>query len=320
MPVVRAHLDAHVGAERDALLFPAGDGRNMSPNSLYWHHYPARVAAGRPDLRFLDLRHTGAVLAASTGATLAELMARLGHSTPAAAMKDQHAAADRTPLGSATMASPDRPPSAVPSVIVGGLAAVSWLVAASGHLAWSLAMGGNLPTSLMGLTWPRGPVVWVRGGAVLVAIVLTAMLIQRLARRGWLTAVTCIPLLMAGSWVSATPYPGAAIAFEVWRPLFLQARDVMEPTALTVDSYYGPDLPDDLALLSSTGFVSIREGGSIFFSQWSGIPDDAGGYWYLPGDGSPDGWDMWGMTCAQPLSIEHHWWSCGIDEDAGGRW
>ena len=46
--------------------------------------------AGRPDLRFHDLRHSGAVLAA-TGATLAELMGRLGHSTPQAAMRYQHA-------------------------------------------------------------------------------------------------------------------------------------------------------------------------------------------------------------------------------------
>ena len=35
------------------------------------------------------------MLAASTGATLAELMARLGHSTPGAALRYQHAAADR---------------------------------------------------------------------------------------------------------------------------------------------------------------------------------------------------------------------------------
>ena len=55
----------------------------------------ARQAAGRPDLRFHDLRHTGAVLAAQTGATLAELMARLGHSTPGAALRYQHAAAGR---------------------------------------------------------------------------------------------------------------------------------------------------------------------------------------------------------------------------------
>ena len=53
------------------------------------------MKAGRPDLRFHDLRHTGAVLAAQTGATLAELMGRLGHSTPGAAMRYQHAAADR---------------------------------------------------------------------------------------------------------------------------------------------------------------------------------------------------------------------------------
>lgn len=57
------------------------------------------IARGRlpawPDLRFHDLRHTGAVLAAQAGATLAELMARLGHSTPGAALRYQHAAAGR---------------------------------------------------------------------------------------------------------------------------------------------------------------------------------------------------------------------------------
>ena len=57
--------------------------------------HAARAIAGRPDLRFHDLRHSGAVLAAATGATLAELMARLGHSTPQAALRYQHTAADR---------------------------------------------------------------------------------------------------------------------------------------------------------------------------------------------------------------------------------
>ena len=38
---------------------------------------------------------TGAVLAAQEGATLAELQARLGHTTPAAAMIYQHAASER---------------------------------------------------------------------------------------------------------------------------------------------------------------------------------------------------------------------------------
>ena len=65
---------------------------HLATATLYRHFYAARDAAGRPDLRFHDLRHTGAVLAAATGATLAELMGRLGHSTPAAAMRYQHVA------------------------------------------------------------------------------------------------------------------------------------------------------------------------------------------------------------------------------------
>jgi len=66
-----------------------------TPSTLYKVYYPTREAAGRKDLRWHDLRHTGAVLAAQTGATLAELMGRLGHTTPGAAMRYQHAAADR---------------------------------------------------------------------------------------------------------------------------------------------------------------------------------------------------------------------------------
>jgi integrase len=94
--MVTAHLEDHVATGKDGLLFPAADGvTHLAPSTLYKTFYKAREKAGRPDLRFHDLRHTGAVLAASTGATLAELMARLGHSTPAAALRYQHAAEDR---------------------------------------------------------------------------------------------------------------------------------------------------------------------------------------------------------------------------------
>ena len=91
------HLDVGVGSSPDALLFPNATGRHLQPSTFYRHWYKARAAIGRPDLRFHDLRHSGAVLAAATGATLAELMARLGHSTPQAAMRYQHSAqgADR---------------------------------------------------------------------------------------------------------------------------------------------------------------------------------------------------------------------------------
>lgn len=51
--------------------------------------------AGLEDLTFHHLRHTGAVLAAQSGATLSELLGRLGHATPAMAMIHHHAAADR---------------------------------------------------------------------------------------------------------------------------------------------------------------------------------------------------------------------------------
>ncbi|MBA8794933.1 integrase [Friedmanniella endophytica] len=95
-PVIRAHLTEHTAAGHDALLFPAADGVNhMATSTLYKVFYRARAAAGRPDLRWHDLRHTGATMAAMTGATMAELMARLGHSTQGAALRYQHAAADR---------------------------------------------------------------------------------------------------------------------------------------------------------------------------------------------------------------------------------
>jgi len=97
IPVLREHMGKSIAGGREGLLFPAaGDpSRHLAPATLYRVFYRARDAAGRPDLRWHDLRHTGAVLAASTGATLAELMGRLGHSTPQAALRYQHAAEGR---------------------------------------------------------------------------------------------------------------------------------------------------------------------------------------------------------------------------------
>ena len=96
LPLVKDHLHDNITGGRNGLLFPAADGvSHLAPSTLYKVYYPARAKAGRPDLRFHDLRHTGGVLAAATGATLAELMARLGHSTAGAALLYQHAAKDR---------------------------------------------------------------------------------------------------------------------------------------------------------------------------------------------------------------------------------
>lgn len=92
MAALNVHMSKHVGPQPDALLFPADHGGHLAPATFYRWYYKARTKAKRTDLRFHDLRHTGATLAAQTGATLAELMGRLGHSTPAAAMRYQHAA------------------------------------------------------------------------------------------------------------------------------------------------------------------------------------------------------------------------------------
>lgn len=100
LPLVRDHLLRHTAKGADGLLFPSKNDptEHLRQSSLARVFYPARAKAGRPDLRFHDLRHTGAVLAAQTGATLAELMGRLGHSTSQAALRYQHAAADRDAL------------------------------------------------------------------------------------------------------------------------------------------------------------------------------------------------------------------------------
>lgn len=95
IPAIEQHSAKYVDKGRDALVFPAQHGGHLAPSTLQRHWYKARTAAGREDLRWHDLRHSGAVLAAATGASLAELMARLGHSTPQAAMRYQHAAQGR---------------------------------------------------------------------------------------------------------------------------------------------------------------------------------------------------------------------------------
>ena len=95
LPQIEDHLERFTGGKPDALLFAADNGGHLQPSTLYRHWYKARTKAGREDLRWHDLRHSGAVLAAATGATLSELMSRLGHSTPAAAMRYQHVAQGR---------------------------------------------------------------------------------------------------------------------------------------------------------------------------------------------------------------------------------
>jgi len=53
------------------------------------------VKVGCPGLRFHDLRHAAATLAAITGTSTKNLMARMGHAGQAAALRYQHATQDQ---------------------------------------------------------------------------------------------------------------------------------------------------------------------------------------------------------------------------------
>lgn len=94
-PVLKAHLKTHVARGPDALLFPGENGGHLRLDLYRTSWEKARAAIGKPGLRVHDLRHVGAVLAAQSGATTAELMHRLGHTTPGMALRYQHVAEGR---------------------------------------------------------------------------------------------------------------------------------------------------------------------------------------------------------------------------------
>jgi integrase len=93
--VLAAHLAEFVGPEREAPLLRTAAGTLPTRSNLSTTFVRALVAAGAPQVRFHDLRHVAQVYAAEAGATLPELMARLGHATPAAALVYLHARSDR---------------------------------------------------------------------------------------------------------------------------------------------------------------------------------------------------------------------------------
>lgn len=112
------HLQKHVAHPPDALLLSTSSGGYLARSNWNATFRRAADAIGLPAVRPHELRHTGATLAAATGATTKELMRRLGHSSPAAALLYQHAADDRDAeiaraldamLGAASRSSDDDP-------------------------------------------------------------------------------------------------------------------------------------------------------------------------------------------------------------------
>jgi integrase len=81
------HLDRYAAPSPDGLVFPSSRGKYLARSSfrrLVWQ--PAVQQLGLDGLRVHDLRHTAATLAAAAGATTKELMERMGHTSPAAAL------------------------------------------------------------------------------------------------------------------------------------------------------------------------------------------------------------------------------------------
>ena len=96
LPALRVWAEKRPTRKRDELLFPAGDGHSpLNDSVLREAHDKGKAAIDMPGLTIHGLRHTSATLAAQLGATLAELQARIGHSTPNMAMRYQHVAAER---------------------------------------------------------------------------------------------------------------------------------------------------------------------------------------------------------------------------------
>lgn len=94
-PAVQSHLEDHAAPGKDGALFPGPHGGRISRTQLFDAWDAARKSAGRKDLRFHDLRHTGLTIYAQQGATIADLMHRGGHSSPEMALHYQQAVQGR---------------------------------------------------------------------------------------------------------------------------------------------------------------------------------------------------------------------------------
>jgi integrase len=92
---IESHLTGWVRPEPDAFIFsgPRTDSLSRATFNPTWNK--ARQKVGLDHLHFHDLRHTGNTLAAATGASTKELMARMGHASARAALIYQHASTER---------------------------------------------------------------------------------------------------------------------------------------------------------------------------------------------------------------------------------
>jgi len=95
VPEIRWHVERFAEPGEQGLVFVGPQGARLRRSNFGRIWARACAKAGVPGVHFHDLRHTGGTLAAATGATLKELMVRLGHSSTRAALIYPHATRDR---------------------------------------------------------------------------------------------------------------------------------------------------------------------------------------------------------------------------------
>lgn len=93
--ILSDHLARFTGPEPTALVFTGDRGAPIEGPNWSPRFKTARESVGLSSLHFHDLRHFAGTTAASTGASTRELMARLGHASPRAALIYQHATTER---------------------------------------------------------------------------------------------------------------------------------------------------------------------------------------------------------------------------------
>jgi integrase len=92
---LQGHLARFAERGRTGRVFVGAKGGTLRRSNFQATWREATKAADVPTLRFHDLRHVGNTLASNTGANLRELMTRMGHASPQAALIYQHATAER---------------------------------------------------------------------------------------------------------------------------------------------------------------------------------------------------------------------------------
>jgi integrase len=95
VPDLEEHLRRFAEPDGEGLVFTGTRRQPVRIATFYAAWGKATRSVGMSGFRFHDLRHTGNTLAAASGASLKELMTRMGHASPRAALIYQHATENR---------------------------------------------------------------------------------------------------------------------------------------------------------------------------------------------------------------------------------